>query len=350
MNEAQQLLNDLSKKLMLVRLRISWPKLQRSIQDAIVEVPGAGEIARELRNNPQWSILPTEWKDRYQKVESKARTYLRQQSIQPNSVKSPVLLDLDVIPIHKAAEIFDTLKQYNEELQEIHNEFVPHYNNVLKQVHELIGDDAFAVLRNTLPNEWRLKQMANLSWGVLPISTGYIPDLRPIINRLNNIPDTEHVEDIKKELNEIQDRIDEPVFVDSEVAEIAAQETKRQLNNMAESLAEAVFNEPRAAFAEGIHHLLTAIDSGKQIRNGTLDIVRRACNTLRNFDFVADRELLTQLDKVSDIVETVNITELNRDSEVGTAIAEVLRGAYKQATNKDAAATTLSNFRRIRLD
>ncbi len=347
MNEAQQLLNDLSKKLMLVRLRISWPKLQRSIQDAVVEVPGAGEITRELRNNPQWSILPQEWKDRYQKLESKARTYLHQQSIQPNSVRSPVLLDLDVIPVHKAAEIFDTLKQYNAELQEIHNEFVPHYLEVLARVKEVVGEEVFAKLERSLPSKCYLKHMAYLSWGVLPISTGYIPDLTPIISKLSEHTDTQ---DIVDELTTIQERLDEPVFIDSDVADVAAQETRRQLTNMAESLAESVFTEPRAAFAEGVQHLLRAIESGKQIRNGTLDIVRRACDTLRNFDFVADRELLTQLDRVSDVVESVNITELNSDSEVGNALAEVLRGAYKQATNKEAAATTLSNFRRIRLD
>jgi len=132
--ESEQLLQALSEKLMIIRLHISYPKLQRGIKNAIVEIPGAGEIASELRNAPSWQLLPREWKDRYQSIDTAARRYLRSQSIQPRTsgkTKSPLLVDLDIIPLHKAEEIlisYDLKMRFAWELDNLVNPQKPIYH------------------------------------------------------------------------------------------------------------------------------------------------------------------------------------------------------------------------------
>jgi hypothetical protein len=358
MSDAQTLLQALSEKLMIVRLHVRYPKLQRGIKNAIVELPDGEEIAAELRNAPSWQLLPREWKDRYQAIEAAARRYLHSQSLQPRSsgrVKNALLIDLDIIPLHKAEEIFDQLQEYAAQMQAVHEGFVAVYDELLDSLRDRLGESVFTTLADSLPSRRYIQDAADIVWGILPINSGQIPNLQPIINKLNNaanelkyIPQDLH--NAQVELDDIQNHLLHPSTLDTATAKFAAAESRKQLQVMAESLAETVFTEPRKVFAEGVKHLIDSIKGGKQIRNGTLDIVRRACSTLRNFDFVADDLLLAQLQQVETAIEDTSAKDLNNNEELGDQLAKVLELAYNEANNKTAAASSLSKFRRIRHD
>lgn len=352
-NDAQQLLQALSEKLMIIRLHISYPKLQRGIKDAIVEIPGAGEIASELRNAPSWQLLPREWRDQYQSVETSARKYLHSQSVQPKAsgrVKSPLLVDLDIIPLHKAEEIFNTLTEYSTQMQSIHEAFVDIYDELLGNLRDQLSDEVFETIAGSLPSKRGIRDMAGITWGILPINSGQVPNLQPIIAQLENLPKTPCLTDVIDDIKKIHEQLLSPTQLSTNAAKFAAEESRKQLQSMAESLAETVFNEPRRAFADGVKHLIDSINGGKQIRNGTLEIVRRACNTLRNFDFIADDVLLAQLTQVEHAIEDTTAKDLNSDEDLGKQLAAVLENAYNKACDTTAAVSSLSKFRRIRHD
>ncbi len=358
MSDPQNLLQALSEKLMIIRLHVSYPKLQRGIKNAVVELPDGEEIAAELRNAPSWQLLPREWKDRYQSIETAARRYLHSQSLQPRSsgrVKNVLLIDLDIIPLHKAEEIFNQLQEYATQMQAVHEGFVDVYDELLDHLRDRLGETVFETLAGSLPSRRYIQDAANITWGILPINSGQIPNLQPIINKLHNVSNgldsiPQELQNAQAELEGIQNQLLNPSEIDTNAARFAAAESRKQLQVMAESLAETVFTEPRRVFAEGVKHLIDSIKGGKQIRNGTLDIVRRACSTLRNFDFVADDLLLAQLQQVEAAIGDTSVKELNTNEELGDQLAKVLELAYNEANNKTAAASSLSKFRRIRHD
>ncbi|MFA5571866.1 MAG: hypothetical protein WDA42_02060 [Candidatus Bathyarchaeia archaeon] len=355
--DAQQLLQALSEKLMIIRLHISYPKLQRGIKDAIVEIPGAGEISAELRNAPSWQLLPREWREQYQAIDTSARKYLHSQSVQPKAsgrVKSPILVDLDIIPLHKAEEIFNTLGEYATQMQTVHDAFVEIYDELLDNLRDTLSDTVFDTLAGTLPTKKSIRDMAGITWGILPINSGQVPNLQPIITQLSEIqqklPVGADLTEVVDNLTAIQTQLLSPTQLDTHAAKFAAEASRKQLQSMAESLAETVFTAPRQAFADGVKHLMESINGGKQIRNGTLDIVRRACDTLRNFDFVADDVLLSQLDQVEMAIADTTVKELNSNEELGKQLASVLENAYNKANDKIATVSSLTKFRRIRHD
>lgn len=353
--DAQQLLQALSEKLMIIRLHISYPKLQRGIKNAIVEIPGEGEISAELRNAPSWQLLPREWREQYQAIDTSARKYLHSQSVQPKAsgrVKSPILVDLDIIPLHKAEEVFNTLGEYASQMQAVHESFVEIYDELLDNLRDTLSETVFDTLAGTLPTKKSIRDMAGITWGILPINSGQVPNLQPIISKLQAAVETTApgLDEIRNELQAIQDQLVTPTQLSTQAAKFAAEASRKQLQSMAESLAETVFTAPRQAFADGVKHLMESINGGKQIRNGTLDIVRRACDTLRNFDFVADDVLLAQLDQVEMAISDTTVKELNSNEELGKQLASVLENAYNKANDKIATVSSLTKFRRIRHD
>lgn len=127
-------------------------------------------------------------------------------------------------------------------------------------------------------------------------------------------------------------------------------EARQQMNRYAEQFVEAMAREPRQQLQEAVDNMLTSLREGRRIVPGTIAQIERAVELLRGFRFLADSELLRQMDRMEAQLQAVTVAQLNSDTEIGSRLAAVLQPVSAQAANILAVESSVRNFRRINVN
>lgn len=354
--EDENLLEQITRHVFLVVLNISWPKLSYQISDAVVAIKGHDdektEVAADLRTNPQWQLMPPEWRRRLANLESRARSLLAGTSIQFAA------RGMAVLPVTRAAAIFSGLRELREELHRDRDEFVVSYEQVLASLKERLGDELYKKVAVKLPSKSAIRNKFKMVWAIVPagghrgISETQLNILQRSLDMSQRVIDSEP---INIAINEALETVTElrrnsrPTTIDDDDASDLIGEARQQMNQFTNQMLEDMAREPREMLAAAADNLLEALrDPVRIIRTGTIEQVRRAFEVVQGFSFIADDELIERMRQCQLRLDNVTPQQLNSDTEIGGRIAAGLQSVKEQASDATASADAVRNFRRVK--
>lgn len=361
--QGEALLQAINQHVFLVKLSISWPKMQYQIADAVVEVNDDSgnkvQVAKEYRNNPQWVLMPPEWHTRFTRIEGQARSCLSKASFSFGTG------GLATIAVRRADEVFQRLRQYRDTMYAYRDEFVELYSTLLSDLQrditsKLTRDVAEKAL-SKLPSLDQIRGKFNMSWAIVPVGNSsinrvHLEQLQDIKGSLYQLSD--EVSDKANQRTRILDAISElgriireasgtpQQLSDSEASEFV-QEARRQMAEYAQEFVQTISRGPREQLAAALNHLLEATRQQRNIQNGSIEAVRRACQMVRDFAFMQDEELLRLVDTVDREVENATPRQFNSDSVFASQFAEAVAPAIDACSSAERALRNERQFTRL---
>jgi len=351
------LLASLNRHILLVMLHISWPKLSYQIADAVVEIRGDGNITTEVdveyRTNPQWQLMPEEWRKRFSAIEGRARAILSSVSVK-FAAKG-----ITALPTSRAATVFTSLRELRDELERDRDEFISDYSNVLSNLKDKLGDDLYDKAAEKLPSEQDVRKKFGMVWAIVPaggsgvsLSNAKLDTVADALRTARADAATTADELVLDEaMHIIGSARDNPMAsVDEEEAEELINEARQQMNQLTQQMLQDMAREPRQMLTDAADNLLEALNNPERaIRTGTISQVQRAFEMVEGFSFLADSELLSRIRDCNNRLNSVTPQEINSDSEIGARLAEGLRSVREQASDAVASAKAVRSFRNINI-
>jgi hypothetical protein len=352
------MMQELSRHVYLTVLHVGWPKLAYQITDAAVSVAKDGnqlEIAEEFRNNPQWTLLPQSWHDRFATIEGRARRTMAAAAL-PFATKGMALL-----PIARAAEVFGALRELRDDMFTNRDSFVQDYGNILRNLRERLGPELFALAAKKLPTASTMSTKFQMVWAIMPVggarpyaTIAELEGMESVMQRVvamlrgdeqliaSDVAPT--LELVQRMLNTARNPVE---VVDDDTALDLIREARQQTHRLTEQMVESMAAEPRQVVADAVNNMLEAIQTGRVVRTGTINQCQRAFELLRGFSFLADAELLQRIRQCEVALGSTTPHEINSDGVVGARLANVLRGVVEQANNPAAVQRAVREFRTV---
>lgn len=337
-------LNKIGRHVFLVALHISWPKMRHRIADAIVEVQEGGhavKINEEMHSNPQWKLMPQEWWSRLTSIESRSRRLLSAASISFGTK------GVSALPISRATEIFNGLRQQRMLLLKCRDEFAAAYGNILDDLRLQLGETLFQAATGKLPSRESVRNRFSMTWPIIPIGPQRINT--QLLTTLSNLlqqfapQELEDVKWAKFELEELSKSHDIEV-ADDDMATDLVEEAKKHMEEHALSIVDSMFREPREAIIEAIDHIISSLQSGKSIRAGSMVQLERAFMQLKGFEFLADDTLKQSIKEAQKFVDGVSTKQLHQNEIVSKQLAVELRKVKDAAINPTVQQPAVRNF------
>jgi len=369
-----QTLNEISQHVLLVIMQISWPKLRYQISDAIVEVnTGSGSsgketISEELRSNPQWQLMPDEWRKKLTRIESQARTILAASSISFGA------RGMSVLPITRAESVFSSLSDLREQMNTFRDEFAENYSSILEDMRMRLGDTLFRKVVAKLPEPRDVASKFDMSWAVIPIggmdgvSVGDIVTIESVLNDMLGMMREQHADtaieerdiarrtaDLENALNvarSIHDQLTTHAVrqMNTDDAHDLINDARMQTRAMVQSLLENMATEPRRILAEATANLVDALQSPlRHVRTSTIKQVQEAFELVEGFSFMADRELLQAMQECRRQLENSSPQAMNADENINNSIVAGLQVLHAQALNINTSSEAMRSPRNIRI-
>jgi len=378
--DGEPLLNAITKHVLLVMLHISWPKLTYQIADAIVEVTVGQdgksskekkkEIEAEFRSQPQWQLMPMEWRKKLVNLEGRARSLLAHASIQFAT------RGIAVLPMSRAQEVFSGLRALRTEMEQNRDEFVTAYESILEELASRLGAELFKKVQGKLPEAETVAGKFGIVWAIVPAGgRSAITDveLEILDNGLSagmglwqqadlmttdgiggghaSPPGRQALQRAQQTLQQLRERArgNTEQVTDSEAGELIA-EAQAQMHQFTREMLENMAREPREILTAAADNLLGALQSPQRIiRNGTISQVREAFEMVEGFEFLAGPELLNAIRQCRERLYAATPQQLNGDAEIGAQLAAGLSAVREAAADSQLAANAVRRFRGIRI-
>jgi hypothetical protein len=349
----EELLGKIQEHVWLVSLTVGWPKMSHQIADAEVTIKtehGTTEVDEAFRTSPQWQLIPEEWKEKLSNLEGRARRVLGRASVQ-FAAKGSCLL-----PIHRAPEVFQQLRELRTDFYSIRDQFVAAYGEIMRDIRAKLGDEQFARAAAKLPTQQFVSGKFRMTWAIIPLAGNsgpkedYWEELKERVDRVSAYT-TVHGQDAIAELHEHIDRrhtAQWSPFDDDQALLDTVREAKESMAKMVEESIEAMVNEPRQEVAAAVQHMIDMIKDEKTVRQGTLDQISRAFDRLKSFSFIADDQLVQQIRQMEKRIDDLTPQAINSNRDVGLQLAGALRPILQAATDEARAAKAGQRFRHIR--
>ena len=353
--EGENLLQQITRHVFLVLLHISWPKMAYQIADAIVEVTDKDnkkkEIDEKFRSKPQWQLMPEEWKKKLGSLENRARALVSSASVQFAA------RGMAVLPVVRAAEIFQALRTCRSEMEQYRDEFTAAYEKILEDLKKELGAELYAKASKKLPDKDDVKEKFGITWAIVPAGGSGIDreKLHELRREVVAAFDARHMGGGARTRDRILGLLDEVANHDvtqitDQEAEDLVREARDQMHQFTQEMLEDMAREPRQILADAAQNLIEALqDQNRIIRSGTIDQVRRAFQMVEGFSFLAGPELLDRVAHVRERLDEATPQELNSNAAAGTALANALRGVRDAAADAQGAAEAMRSFRGIRI-
>ena len=359
---AEAMLAAVNQHIFLVKLHISWPKMKRKIVDAIVEVNDEDgntcELPRKFRNNPQWKLMPEEWKNRFTRIEGKARSCLNDASIAFAST------GMATIAVKRADLVFQQLREYRDTMYAYRDEFVELYSDTLQNIRQDITNEMSQELADKaiakLPTLARIRGTFDMNWAIVPIGNNGInrPQLEQLQAIKSKLYNLSNVLQSQEQRCEILDAISDLGDVirdvhstpremsDGEASEFVT-EARLRMANFANEFVQNISRGPRQQLETALGHLLKSIREQRNIKAGTITQVQQACQMVRDFDFMQDRELLDLVGTVETELTNVTPQQVNSDSVFASQLAEAVTPAVEACQSAERAVSNERQFSRL---
>ncbi len=340
--DGESLLSEISRHVYLVVLNVNWAKLSYQISDAVVEV-GTGddkkEVDKKYRNNPHWALMPDSLRTQFVHLEGKARRALSQPAI------GFATKGMAMLPVARASDVFQQLRDFRAELEQLRDAFCAGYDNLLENLQEELGDALYNRAAKKLPKSGELREKFKMVWAIIPIggsSNSVNVTLAAAEHALATlracsdfVADTLIVEeggggsgvptpsDNAREsaiatLRDLVQQIRTPMSrIDDETATDLVREAREQMNQFTHQMIEDMAQEPREEIRKACENMLSSIRQGRTVKQGTIQQCRRAFELMQGFDFLSDAELTNRMRLCDDELRAVTPTDVNQNAEVG---------------------------------
>jgi hypothetical protein len=350
----EQLLERISQHVLLVMLRVRWPKMSYQIADAIVEVAVNGdsnnkkEIAEEFRTKPQWQLMPEDWRLRLVNLEGRARSAVSRASIQFAA------RGVSVLPIARASEVFTALRALRAEMDECRTAFRAEYAGMLTRLQEQLDADLYNKVSAKLPEESEVASKFGIEWAIIPaggrsaITDTELDILAAALDAEDNNPAAVRAREVLQNLR-ARGGAATTTVEDATAAELI-QEARTQMREFTHDMITEMAEAPRRALKAAVDNLLEALRTpSRLVRQGTLRQVEQAFEMLEGFQFIASHDLVQQMRTCRVRLRGITPQQLNSNAEIGAQLAAALTQVQAEAGNTQASQIAVRNFRRIRI-
>lgn len=320
------LAKELDEHILCCKITVHMWRGQFKVRDARVRV-GDVQLAEDLITNPRWKLLPDQWADRLKKIEHKINNLVdRHRPLNSESCKFP-LPGVEILPRKVAPKLFKQIKDIEE--KEFHptvDKFIEAFPTIVESIRASLtkedpvkGEKQFNLLRPFLPVDMaRLRDRFWIEKQVVPIrfSEGAAFGL----------------------------------FQGNEAEEFA-DEIGKYVENFSRNMAQTIVAGLNEEMAKAVANLQERIAEEGIIKGGTLDMVRRAFEKIRNFSFCASPDMLARIKAVEQHLNATSFQELNEDIRHGPGnivrgLSQVLADLTEQCNAEKAAMLAHGRARR----
>jgi len=270
-------------------------------------------IPEELSTPGKWKLIPDELNKSLNALESSARSILARRSV---SFKLPSVY---IVPISAADKLFEDLKRIRLDLEEAADNFCSpqNYKTILQELFKKVNSDTelFKTVKGLLPSRDKLRSKFGITCALVPIGS------------LNT---------------DFEDNA-------SEFIKEAQAETRKFIKESIESM----LSEPRKELENALLNLSSILQKRhsegsvrSSVRQASIDNVRAALQKLKDFSFIADDQLLDQMNTLDSQLAKTTPKELNSSLEISQSINATLKSIAAKAADDDAALLQFDKFSR----
>lgn len=287
---------ELNKNILFVCITVHcWRGLYK-ISEADIKI-GKVELDKEKITDPRWKLMPKYWHDRFTKIEHKIRSTVDKLSL-PFPIRG-----IDIVPRSYALKMFQDIdKICKTEFYPAADEFAAAWPGIVNDLKLSMAPDIFNLVRHHLPdNASTIRQRFHVVKHVIPM-TGDMTGFGKVTD--------EEANEFAVEINKYTQQ-----FI-SDTTDLIVKNLHDELNN-------------------AVDNLVARIDEKGIVKEGTVDMVRRAFDKLKAFDFAASPDILKKMNNIERTINETSVSELNLDNRHGsglisTNLIKALRSIQKQ--------------------
>jgi len=297
-----KLTKELDKHILCCKITVHMWRGQFKIRDAKVKV-GEIQLNDELITNPRWKLLPDKWAEKFNKVEQKINNLVdRYRPLNSENCKFP-LPGVEILPRKVAPKVFRQIKQIEEtEFHPLVDEFVKAFPSIVETIKtNLTKEDAS-----------KGEKQFNMLLPFLPRDQNWLRDKFWIEKQVVPIKFAEGA-----------------VFglFEGDEAEEFADEIGKYAENFSRNVAQTIVAGLHEEMAKAVANLEERIATEGVVKGGTLGMVRRSFEKIKNFSFCASPEMLAKIQAVEQHLSFTSHREINEDIRHGSG--DIARGLSK---------------------
>ncbi len=360
---ADVVLGEIKRSCYLIYVTIRAWAGQYVIQGANVEVDGRG-LDETITTAPRWKLMPDSWHKRVRPFEGKIRKAIR-------AVAVPFKDGVYLVPKKRARDLINDIRRIRAEYKAEVERLVEEWPNEVRRLEDRIiadaGPEQWMAVSKMIPDASRLGSLYDVEIGLWPGGHDGLP-----------VECVDHIDTIGTCLDEIDGlvaRLTGPrsghtltapqaealarvavagrLLVDTvnrssgrileEHVEDWVGEAQSTTNRLVSRAVENMINEPIREFENAVGKLAEMQGRGT-CRLATLDVVRRAYNKLKGFEFLMPEELMQRLKDVDVRIGSMDPQAVNGGSVAAQQLSESLRAITDELVSD---ATKIKAFSRI---
>lgn len=308
MGTGARVMQQVLRHVLIVSASVHYWRGSNQVEDSEVSVKGVGTLKPGVTGSARWKLLPQEWRDRFQAIDSAVRKLVDSHHAVPFPIPG-----VRFIPLTKAESLFTRLGEYRQAMDRLADEFTSpeNYRALQDGLRASIGnDEAWELVKGLLPSRERLRRKCGVTWVVVPLGRGDVEEA-PLADPVG-------------------------------YAREAREATRRMI---ADSVC-ALLTEPRQELARSVQTLVTMLEKEgrRAVRSASLANVAAAFDKLRSYEFLADTELLAKIKDAEKQLRGAVPQDLNADRDLAGGLARALRGVLTVAGDAERPLETFSRF------
>jgi hypothetical protein len=353
--ETEAVIKTLNAHALWVAVSVKRPRMNYKVSGAVVSISDGEEtktVDQDLMQSPRWKLLPDDVNERFNELESKAR-----RALSKSAIGFPAIRGISLLPITRAGEAISTIKGLNGELQAEREAFTNAYDDLLTNLRDKMGTEAFDSIRHRLPTKELLVEHFGIQCITLPIGGGSSFDKQEaarcldIANRLlQKLDMTEDTVRLQSFLTSLVEGSESQTgqyqaLIDADALDLV-ESANKALHDHIGGFVDELVEKARLPIAAAGRNLIEMLREEKVIRGGSLDKLRRAIDFARGFSFLGGN-LPTLLQEADRLIQGFTPQELNADRDLGRRLADALEPVVRQVVNPDVIQQDVECFRRI---
>lgn len=249
----------------------------------------------------------TPWKQRLQKIESRQKALIEKYSV-PFPIRG-----VRIVPKASARDFFHELDDVIQDLRDAADEFVRNLPEIIEQMRRNTKETVFKAVERKIPRQ-RDQMRAKFYIDVVPVEIAGKQGDATVVTR----------DDLTAHFDMVRDACQRKV----------------------EEAVEAMIEQPRQQLAEALEGLKDVIDRNGRVSTKSFRPVEEAIRKLRAFSFVANDELLAQLDALERRMNNTVPNTLDQQTAASNGFSSALNAVLAEVADADKQARDFERFGR----
>lgn len=343
-------LEKLTQMVVLVSLSVSKPQLQRQIKAedvTIMTAEGLQSIQAEDRTDPVWTLVPKSWVSRFSKLESRARSILQKNGV-GFAARGCTMVSLLAVD-----RVFEELSEIKKEFTEAVNEFAEEFPAILAERRDRMGHAQFDALAKNLPEPGAIRNRFGMRWMVIPLERldvgVFVSEIQSVSSALTEAG--VDLPEVFETLNRIVDRMqDTSRAMHRDAVRPEMEQARREFSSQISATVREMALEPQRRLLAAIEDFRSKISEGRTLRTSSLNQLREAFQSLEDFAFLADPDILTRMRECRTLLSDLDLREVNSTRSISNALSAAMDDIASMATaplSEDGMGRRVRNIRPI---